>query len=127
MTAPVLLPAWIVPGAILEWSTWCGPTRATVISTGAQGMTLRSTDGHDEFHPFTQHTDYFELSRRMRPAPGIRYTGTYGGAGCTLSPTPDSPRGKWHMSYDRDPGFGPMSFPVSCGFTITGVRAEVAA
>lgn len=127
MTRPVLLPAWIIPGAILQAHAWTGETyRVTVVDAHAQGMTLRSSDGHDEFHPFTAHTKFYELGRHYRPAPGITYTGTYGGKPCTLRAMPDSSHGKWYMVYDRDPGCGPRAFPVSCGVTITGVRAEAA-
>lgn len=46
------------------------------------------------------------------------YRGTYGGRPCTLSVLGDTSRGTHYMQYDKDPGFGPMGFPVSHGFVL---------
>lgn len=55
----------------------------------------------------------------------VTYRGLYGKSPCTLTEMGPvdgqrNPYGTHYMSYDRDPGFGRMAFPVSHGFTITG-------
>lgn len=41
------------------------------------------------------------------------FRGTYGGKACTYTELPNPAKGSHYMSYDRDPGIGPMGFSVT--------------
>lgn len=51
-------------GRIVEWSTWCGTARATVVSVSSSGIRYRSSDGFEDYANTSVHTSLSDIVRR---------------------------------------------------------------
>ncbi|AXQ62924.1 hypothetical protein SEA_ASHERTHEMAN_17 [Gordonia phage Ashertheman] len=51
-------------GHTVEWSTWCGTARATVVSVSDNGIRIRCTDGFEDYRNTSAHTSLTDIVRR---------------------------------------------------------------
>ena len=59
-------------GSLIQWRTWCGPTRATVVSYGqgiygAASVSLRCSDGYVQHFPSGLPKGWTLAARPMEP------------------------------------------------------------
>ena len=62
------LPAFIIPGARVEWDTWCGPTYGTVTHVGSDHVTVETRNGHSEIYFSSCFRTLAEVTSFLRPA-----------------------------------------------------------
>lgn len=74
------LPAFIVPGARVEWTTWCGPAQATVAHVDRFHVTLQHDGSTIHGGPILSGLDATcyrtlpQVCAHLRPAPALTTT-----------------------------------------------------